>query len=75
MAYILFRPNYNIGVLGTSMLYNVGNSILAFTPQVCSVIISMSSLQWQAPIGFLFLILVTVGINRVRTGHGKPGKS
>ena len=43
MAYILFRPNYNIGVLGTSMLYNVGNSILAFTPQVCSVIISMSS--------------------------------
>ena len=37
MAYFLFRPNYNIGVLGTSMLYNVGNSILAFTPQVCSV--------------------------------------
>ncbi|XP_073254168.1 phosphorylase b kinase regulatory subunit alpha, skeletal muscle isoform-like isoform X1 [Porites lutea] len=28
------RPNYNIGVLGTSMLYNVGNSILAFTPQI-----------------------------------------
>ena len=30
------RPNYHIGVLGTSMLYNVGNSILAFTPQVNS---------------------------------------
>ncbi|XP_020618815.1 phosphorylase b kinase regulatory subunit alpha, liver isoform-like [Orbicella faveolata] len=30
------RPNYHIGVLGTSMLYNVGNSysILAFTPQI-----------------------------------------
>lgn len=28
------RPNYSIGVLGTSMLYNVGNSILAFTPQI-----------------------------------------
>lgn len=55
MAYILFRPNYNIGVLGTSMLYNVGNSILAFTPQVCSIITSMCSLQWQAPIGFLFV--------------------
>lgn len=54
MAYILFRPNYNIGVLGTSMLYNVGNSILAFTPQVCSVIISMSSLEWQPLVGFIF---------------------
>ena len=30
------RPNYHIGVLGTSMLYNVGSSILAFTPQVNS---------------------------------------
>ncbi|KAJ7372040.1 Phosphorylase b kinase regulatory subunit alpha [Desmophyllum pertusum] len=28
------RPDYNIGVLGTSMLYNVGNSILAFSPQI-----------------------------------------
>ena len=45
MAYILFRPNYNIGVLGTSMLYNVGNSILAFTPQVCSVIVFINRVR------------------------------
>ena len=30
------RPYYDIGVLGTSMLYRIANSIFAFTPQVGS---------------------------------------